>query len=627
MSSQESNPPPPDPPNVALVVKCELPTDFDSFHTFIDHGSTLDRKNYPLYPNGATIFVKMTNMTVVNFVSVGFTKTTSIEKRSTDTWKVLRVYCLGALVCNIDTCQWIGSPPTAQGGIQEYLDNHLKCPGVAGQCPGNVNWIACQGTATQFKLHIPSGWALLRHQGVHDHPWPESKKPDLLSRADLKAKIVKDPSKGAFKLKMGQAITLDDPITKLGIVPNKLGAGVGDKFIMDMFLWNSRELLVISSGYQPDGEHFTFQTKWMAEQLLAQDKHNKVYQGGLNSNVTYHFFENGYLLTTSMFCKQTARWIPAQLSRICGLSTNYYKLHFAALLQKFIWPDITPVERDLMAWQVVDFSLAQTEGFKAAYMEVTGVRRNRSILSADQDADFQRKCMALLDLIKEGGPTHKEKLNELRRLFPKTKQWPDWRTMLDIQLMLFPSCCPMLDGHPDGNNGLPNTANALESMHRVYYMISSEKKYLVVGMVELFVFISVLEEELNAVMCGVLVEYGSQTKMQVNISHLMGWAKPTKRKFINDGCLPNTTAGLLDGPDPSTKKKNLRCPKNSLNVDRSPWSTYQLYTAFSDEHLKNRCWMAAAMKSLFALYNPLWLQNSMGKGQTLFYHLTMHFGS
>jgi hypothetical protein len=41
-------------------------------------------------------------------------------------------------------------------------------------------------------------------------------------------------------------------------------------------------------------EHFTFQTKWMAERLLAQDHKNTVYSGGLISDVTYRFFENGY---------------------------------------------------------------------------------------------------------------------------------------------------------------------------------------------------------------------------------------------------------------------------------------------------------------------------------------------
>ncbi|OAV97600.1 hypothetical protein PTTG_26010 [Puccinia triticina 1-1 BBBD Race 1] len=646
---------------LSVVTKWELPLDFASFRTFIDHGCTLDRENYPIYPNGATTFVKEDDQIIVNFGSVGFTKTTGVEKRAKGIWKVQRVYCLGVLVCDMDTCQWVGSPPTARGAIQEYIDREPQCPGAAGQCPGKVIWVSCNETATRFDFHVPSGWALLRHRGVHDHPWPESKKPDPLSRADLKAEIVKNPTKGALKLKMGQSKSLDDPLTsvtdihsslvnadclryyrrlmlcELNIVPDKLGAGVGDKFMMDMFQWNKRGLLVISLGFQTNSENFTFQTKWMADRLMARDQNNEVYQGGLISDVTYRFFENGYLLTTSMFCEQTARWIPVQLSWIWGLSTNYYKLHFTALLRQIVRPDLTPAERDLMVRQVVDFSLAQSEGFKAAYMEVfactdptraakmikgchqhfraqvTRVRRNRSILAADQDADFQKKCMALLDPIEEGGPTHEGKIDEIRRLFPKTKRWLEWWTMSDVQAMLFPSCRPMLDDHPDGDDGLPDTTNAIESMHRVYYMISLGKKCLMVGMVELFSYINILEEEFNAVMCGISVEYGSQTKMQVNILHSMGWAKPTKCKFIND--------------DPSTKKKNLGRPKNSPNVDRSEWSTYQSYVASSEEHLQNRCWMAADMESLFALYNPLWLRNSKGKGATLFYHLVLHFGS
>ncbi|KAI7939582.1 hypothetical protein MJO29_014318 [Puccinia striiformis f. sp. tritici] len=234
-------------------------------------------------------------------------------------------------------------------------------------------WTACDGTALRFDFHIPTGWGLLRHRGIHQHAWPESKKPDKLARETLKAEIVKNPAVGAFKLKMGKAISLDDPITnvtdihssfinadrlqyyrrimlrELNIVPDKLGAGVGDKFIMDMFQWCRRGLLVISAGFQEENEHFTFQSKWMADRLLARDENNEIYQGGLISDVTYRFFEHGYLLTTSMFCEQTARWIP------------------------MVRPDITILERDIMARQVVNFSLAQVEGFKAALREVFGI--------------------------------------------------------------------------------------------------------------------------------------------------------------------------------------------------------------------------------------------------------------
>jgi hypothetical protein len=111
----------------------------------------------------------------------------------------------------------------------------------------------------------------------------------------------------------------------------------------------------------------------MKDQLLARDEKNEVYQGGLISDVTYWFFENGYLLTTSMFCKLLARWIPVQLTWIQGLSIPYYKAHFKTLFEHFLIPDLTRDEQLLLACQVVDFSLAQRDVFIKAYMEVFGI--------------------------------------------------------------------------------------------------------------------------------------------------------------------------------------------------------------------------------------------------------------
>ncbi|KAI7958203.1 hypothetical protein MJO29_006420 [Puccinia striiformis f. sp. tritici] len=525
----------------APPAKWELPVNFEMFQTFIDHGCLLDPQDYPIYPNGNTTFVKASTETVTNFGTVGFTKTTGKEKRSKGTWEILWVYCLGAVVCDLEACQWVGSPPTGRGAVVAYLETNPKCPGAAGQCPGKVLWTVCDGTALRFDFHIPTSWGLLQHQGIHQHAWPEAKKPDKLARETLKAEIVKNPAVGAFKLKMGKAISLDDPITnvtdihgsfintdclryyrrivlrELNIVPDKLGAGVGDKFIMDMFQWCRHGLLVISAGFQEENEHFTFQSKWMADRLLARDENN--------------------------------------------------------------------------------------------------------------EKSFQMKCMDLLEPAEEGGLDHEEKLDKIRRLFPKAKRWLDWWTMSDVQSMLFPSRRRMLDNYPDGDNGLPDTTNALESMHWVYYMISSGKKCLMVGMVELYAYVNVLEEEYHTVMCGISVEYGSQSKMQVNVTQSIGWAKPTKRKFINDGRPPDTTAGLLEGPEPVGRKKNLGRPKNSVNIDHNPYTTYQSYTQSEEEHRTNRCWMSAAMESLFALYNPLWLRNATGKGSTLFHQLVTHFGS
>jgi hypothetical protein len=132
-------------------------------------------------------------------------------------------------------------------------------------------------------------------------------------------------------------------------------------------------MLVISALFHEGKEHFTFQSNWMKGRLPSCDENNQVYQGGLISNVTYCFFETGYLLTTSMFCESIACWIPVQLTWIQGLGTPYYKIHFKTLFQQFLVPELTDDERLLLARQVVDFSLAQRNGFIKAFMEVFGI--------------------------------------------------------------------------------------------------------------------------------------------------------------------------------------------------------------------------------------------------------------
>lgn len=79
--------------------------------------------------------------------------------------------------------------------------------------------------------------------------------------------------------------------------------------------------------------------------------------------------------------------------------------------------------------------------------------------------------MGLLQEKDESGKTHEEKLEHIRRKFPKVKRWLDWWQMSDVQAMLFPSRRPLPEDSPDADSGLPDTTNAQESMHRIYYML------------------------------------------------------------------------------------------------------------------------------------------------------------
>ena len=103
------------------AVQWALPSNPDDFHMYINHGCTLDSQNYPIYPNGQTIFVKTPDMDIKNFGTIGFTKTLGVKKQSKNTWKILQYYCLVVMVCNIDTCQWVGLPLTAPGSINKLL--------------------------------------------------------------------------------------------------------------------------------------------------------------------------------------------------------------------------------------------------------------------------------------------------------------------------------------------------------------------------------------------------------------------------------------------------------------------------------------------------------------------------
>ena len=181
--------------------------------------------------------------------------------------------------------------------------------------------------------------------------------------------------------------------------------------------------MVRSASFVPESEHFTFQTQWMADCLLSRNHKNKIYSGGLLSDVTYKFFQNGYLLSTSMFCEQLGRWVPVQLSWIRGLSENYYKIHFAQLFRQTMIPSISKAERETLARQVVDFSMAQKEGFVNAYMEVfsepdrklamsklkgchehfraqiTRIKRNRSIIPAHEEVRLFPLSLSFVQLI------------------------------------------------------------------------------------------------------------------------------------------------------------------------------------------------------------------------------------
>ncbi|OAV94860.1 hypothetical protein PTTG_26848 [Puccinia triticina 1-1 BBBD Race 1] len=211
---------------------------------------------------------------------------------------------------------------------------------------------------------------------------------------------------------------------------------------------------------------------------------------------------------------------------------------------------------------------------------------------ADEQALFEAKCLALLQPCDATGRTHDEKINEMRHRFPKVKAWLDWWTMADVESMLFPSRRKMLEDSPNGEDGLPSSTNAQESMHRVYYMFSSGKKRMLAGFSELYAFVKALETDHSLRMRRVPIQYGIATKDQKSIAQSIGWIKPTKRQraAMNDYRPPDTTEALLDGPN---KRAKLGRPRNSQNINRAAHTTYASYAASKNAPRQNQCWLAA----------------------------------
>ncbi|EGG03557.1 uncharacterized protein MELLADRAFT_90087 [Melampsora larici-populina 98AG31] len=573
-------------------------------------------------------------------------------------------------------------PPTNPKKLAETVDKPCSISG----CDGYQVHIECHARCrvdTEVDPDDPEStatWSILRHQGIHQHAWPDSKKADPLSKDKLKERILREPKKGPLALKVGHAHTGTEPIDN-GLMNDKKDPEGGDKWLLSIIHWARQGMRIVSVSLMPEDTHLSLQTEWMAEVLVYQDKKKpEPYTGGLLSDVTYRFFENGYLLTTSMYNDRIERWVPVLLTWLHELSSSHYKSHFITLLRQIQRSSLSEKDKGLLCEQVVDFSQAQKVGFIDAYMEVfnvydrnialsklhgceqhfaqsiTRMKKNSSIVKPHLQGLWVSKCKALL-LPDEPGKDLDSRFDELSRLFPNAKRWIHWWSPADTQAMLFPARKrmelddPPLDGEEDdakdsqskGKRGkkrkprrrddLPATTNAQESMHRVYYMLCEGKCGFIEGMVQLLALSQSLERDYRAGRKGVSIAYGTSNKNWEDVVETMGMARPTKRKYQpNDGRAPDTTEELLDDAKTGSKRRKVSKPhqgpgrpKGSQNIIRHSLTTYQSYTKGVTKGTTNRCWQSSTLECLYAMFGPLWGQFSTVNGSNLFAVLMRHF--
>jgi hypothetical protein len=99
-----------------------LPNMSKNHQTYIDHGCTLDRQGYPIYPNGQTTFLRIPGDDLTNFGTTAFSKQAAVNTRGQGKWKVTQFHCLGVLTCDNPECHWAGPPPTAHGEIAKVTE-------------------------------------------------------------------------------------------------------------------------------------------------------------------------------------------------------------------------------------------------------------------------------------------------------------------------------------------------------------------------------------------------------------------------------------------------------------------------------------------------------------------------
>jgi hypothetical protein len=206
----------------------------------------------------------------------------------------------------------------------------------------------------------------------------------------------------------------------------------------------------------------------------------------------------------------------------------HYKEHFKFL---FSWIDnIKKSPNNNLYAQVVDFSIAERNGFVEAYIEhgiqkihdknlpidiidshktmlekdaksllkgcqehfrqsVTRIARNHAIINHDYSADFTSTAMKLLKVNEKEG--FDSIVKSIQQNWPNANTWLEWWIYTDAGKILFPTLSSM---NPDLANSLPNSTNAQESMHRRYYMCGATQQSIITG---IFSFKMYLKSEIK----------------------------------------------------------------------------------------------------------------------------------
>jgi hypothetical protein len=395
---------------------------------------------------------------------------------------------------------------------------------------------------------------------------------------------------------------------------------------------------IVSSSVEMSESHISIQTKFMRDLLLEESRKENL---GVVTDATYSFFKNGFLIASSVYSLTLKRWAPVILTWSHGLKKEHYKAHFITLI-KSILSEIQGEEyQDMFLASVVDFSMAQRQGFILAYVEcrlkpgetdtaylearamallkgclehfrasITRISRNKNLIGVGQEQIFKEKCMELITLLEEEEFLCKSK--DLIQKFPKISRWIQWWSQKSVAEMIF-QCYRPLNNIDDL---LPQTTNAEEAFHAVLYQIAESKNSLLMGINLLH-----LKSCYDDAKVGIKISYGEQERWK-KLAERLGTTKKYKAKTsTNDGRPPDTTLSLLQSPKKTKIKPGRK--QGGTNTQKHPLISYKSYS-----HFENTCYVTSLMESLYTVYLDTYSINGFDWHSTTkgsFYQLVHHF--
>lgn len=274
---------------------------------------------------------------------------------------------------------------------------------------------------------------------------------------------------------------------------------------------------ILHSSFNDHAEIIVMQSEFMAscmDQMTIATNN----QSGYITDAAHGFFEHGLLLNTVGFMPVMGRWMPVLISWIGSNTADCYEIHFSHFIKSM--RKQVPVLTDDHLSNVVDFSEAESKGFKQAFISnaqeamleeilsnstnVNGqtgteqrqsmseqfctvaleqraaaclkgcrfhfeknlvkVKRNSNFVPVEEAERFAYLVESLLDCDND---VYETTVRIIRETFPKTDNWLAWWTDTRVAEKLF-ECKRAMSATRAAQ--IPSTTNAVESVHRQIYL-------------------------------------------------------------------------------------------------------------------------------------------------------------